>query len=123
MTDGQKLRGAAHIVQILAFDDGLSQPLFAQIIRMIGQFLLPLGSKWEAIGPGLSGPTVVMEYIENGNLEEFFRRARDQEIRLPNRVLWSFFLCREWLNPSLEPTLISITCSAPSSHRHDVSSE
>ncbi|KAI0467777.1 hypothetical protein F4859DRAFT_517647 [Xylaria cf. heliscus] len=33
------------------------------------------------------------EWIENGTVGKLARRANDQQIRLPNRLLWSFFMC------------------------------
>lgn len=42
---------------------------------------------------GLLGPVAVMEYLENGELNRVFSRLTKREVLLPNRVLWSFFLC------------------------------
>ncbi|KAI1132866.1 hypothetical protein F5Y10DRAFT_260763 [Nemania abortiva] len=33
------------------------------------------------------------EFIENGTVGTFIRRAREKQIRLPNRLLWRFFQC------------------------------
>ncbi|KAI0435620.1 hypothetical protein F4803DRAFT_567511 [Xylaria telfairii] len=33
------------------------------------------------------------EWVENGTVGKFVRRAQEQQIQLPNRLLWSFFLC------------------------------
>ncbi|KAI0151845.1 hypothetical protein GGR57DRAFT_513815 [Xylariaceae sp. FL1272] len=42
---------------------------------------------------GLCGPALVMEWIENGLLQNFIERKADEEAPLPNRMLWSIFLC------------------------------
>ncbi|KAI1269206.1 hypothetical protein F5Y18DRAFT_423450 [Xylariaceae sp. FL1019] len=42
---------------------------------------------------GLRGPALVMEWIENGLLQKFLERKADEEAPLPNRMLWSIFLC------------------------------
>ncbi|KAI0469232.1 hypothetical protein F4859DRAFT_516173 [Xylaria cf. heliscus] len=39
-------------------------------------------------------PYFIIEYVENGTLNEFLNRRRDAGLRrLPNRVLWAIFLC------------------------------
>lgn len=42
---------------------------------------------------GLPDPVLVLEYLENGDVGRLYDRAVQQDILLPNRVLWSFFLC------------------------------
>ncbi|KAK6833465.1 hypothetical protein PG987_008159 [Apiospora arundinis] len=63
------LRGAAHIVQLMDgcdrnFDD-----------------------------PNLPGPSIAMEYLENGSFGAFLQRCITAQVRLPNRVLWCIILC------------------------------
>ncbi|KAI0390520.1 kinase-like protein [Xylariaceae sp. FL0594] len=43
---------------------------------------------------GCSGPaTLILEMVENGDLSDFICKVRDHEENVPNRVLWSMFLC------------------------------
>ncbi|CAJ2506109.1 Uu.00g002390.m01.CDS01 [Anthostomella pinea] len=42
---------------------------------------------------GLTGPVLVMEYIENGMLRRLIRRLENRAEPTPNRVLWAFYLC------------------------------
>ncbi|KAK8003939.1 hypothetical protein PG989_003658 [Apiospora arundinis] len=63
------LRGAAHIVQLMDgcdrnFDD-----------------------------PNLPGPSIAMEYLENGSFGAFLQRCITAQVRVPNRVLWCIMLC------------------------------
>lgn len=44
---------------------------------------------------GLTGPVLALEYLENGTFGRLMRKARSHDLHLPNRVLWSLFLCRE----------------------------
>lgn len=44
---------------------------------------------------GLKGPVVAMEYLENGSWDRLMDRAKRHRIELPNRLLWSLFLCCE----------------------------
>lgn len=44
---------------------------------------------------GLTGPVLVMEYLDNGTFRRLMERAKTHDIHLPNRLIWSFFLCRE----------------------------
>ncbi|KAI1383845.1 uncharacterized protein F4822DRAFT_53413 [Hypoxylon trugodes] len=64
------LRGGMHIAQILNIADD------------------PLKNS------GLQGDWLMLEWLPNGTLEAFIRKARDQGVtRLPNRLLWRFLLC------------------------------
>ncbi|KAI0882080.1 uncharacterized protein GGS22DRAFT_196229 [Annulohypoxylon maeteangense] len=38
-------------------------------------------------------PVIVMEYLENGDFARLIERANHYTISIPNRILWSFFLC------------------------------
>ncbi|KAK8130525.1 hypothetical protein PG999_002905 [Apiospora kogelbergensis] len=62
-------QGAAHIVQILPGRD-----------RNIND-------------PGLPGPSIAMEYLENGSFGGFLQRCIEAKERVPNRVLWHIMLC------------------------------
>lgn len=44
---------------------------------------------------GLKGPVYIMEHLENGTLHQFYRNIEHENYRVPNKVLWSFLLCRE----------------------------
>ncbi|RYP45664.1 hypothetical protein DL768_008008 [Monosporascus sp. mg162] len=42
---------------------------------------------------GLNGPVIAMEYLENGTFRRLMARAKTHDIHLPNLMLWSLFLC------------------------------
>ncbi|TRX94052.1 hypothetical protein FHL15_005130 [Xylaria flabelliformis] len=42
---------------------------------------------------GIQGPVLALEYIENGDLLSLFRRMFKDDVHLPNRMLWSLYLC------------------------------
>lgn len=51
----------------------------------------------------------IMEYLENGDLTNFLYKAVDMvnenpARRIPNRVLWSFWLCCGWPRPQPAPS-------------------
>lgn len=53
---------------------------------------------------GLTGPVLAMEFLENGTWGQIMNRILREDIHLPNRMLWSIFLCREFLAPIYLPT-------------------
>ncbi|KAI0113325.1 kinase-like domain-containing protein [Daldinia grandis] len=65
----RKLRGALHIVQILEIENN---PLAKN----------PVQGEW-----------IILEWLSCGALSDFIVRARKKVNRLPNRLLWRFFLC------------------------------
>ncbi|KAK7745731.1 RNA-splicing factor [Diatrype stigma] len=70
-----KLRGSAHIVQIVAAKD------------------IPVDPGQGPRGRRNARPVLVTEFMQNGTLDEFFNRVMDSEEEIPNRILWSIFLC------------------------------
>lgn len=42
---------------------------------------------------GLRRPILIMEYLKNGSLYNLQRRILHADMHIPNRVLWSIFLC------------------------------
>ncbi|KAK7754922.1 RNA-splicing factor [Diatrype stigma] len=46
------------------------------------------------------GPVIAMEYLENGSWLRLMQRVQAHRIDLPNRLLWSFFLCSDGSAPS-----------------------
>ncbi|KAI2601812.1 kinase-like domain-containing protein [Hypoxylon sp. NC1633] len=87
----QRLRGAEHIVRMLAYRDDPEPRVLPRNARTASQ------RRRRALQDslaGLVGPVVVLEYLENGNLAQVFNgRLIKHDQLLPNRVLWSFFLC------------------------------
>ncbi|KAI0185246.1 kinase-like domain-containing protein [Xylaria flabelliformis] len=85
-----RLNGSAHIAMVLAarYDDenvqrpGVFKRLVSKIIRRKNNMLV-----------GLPGPTLVLEHLENGTVDNLLNKLRQRNKSLPNRVLWSFFLC------------------------------
>ncbi|KAI1482207.1 kinase-like domain-containing protein [Daldinia eschscholtzii] len=66
----RRLRGALHIVQILEVED------------------FPLNRD-----PRIPGEWITMEWLSCGTLGNFIIKAKRKVDRLPNRLLWRFFLC------------------------------
>ena len=68
------------------------------IIRLITVPKDPLRRKIRGIRPHHAQSWIYLEWVENGTLKDFFRRAREEGVeRLPNRLLWRFFMCCELL--------------------------
>ncbi|KAI1733832.1 kinase-like domain-containing protein [Xylaria scruposa] len=82
----KKLHGAKHIVQILASCDNLSQPDPEASSGFIDQ------TAFSSLA-GIQGPVLALEYIENGDMLSLFQRMFDDDVHLPNRMLWSLYLC------------------------------
>ncbi|KAI0964876.1 hypothetical protein F4678DRAFT_486067 [Xylaria arbuscula] len=49
--------------------------------------------RWNTMMQSLEGPSLVMEWIENGLLWSFYERRAEVDEPLPNRLLWTLFLC------------------------------
>ncbi|KAI2783384.1 kinase-like domain-containing protein [Daldinia loculata] len=84
------LRGAEHVVGILASRD---EPHPTTFFRRDRKRLLRRRSALEESLGGFTGPIVVIEYLENGDLARLYKRLVNRDQLLPNRVIWSFFLC------------------------------
>ncbi|KAI0470368.1 hypothetical protein F4859DRAFT_515893 [Xylaria cf. heliscus] len=50
-------------------------------------------SRWNRLIRPLKGPTLLMDWIENGMLWDFYEKRSELDEPLPNRLLWSLFLC------------------------------
>ncbi|KAI2643165.1 kinase-like protein [Xylaria nigripes] len=100
------LRGGKHIVRMLASCLDMSASTeetkrtqsfmgaLENVAQQIGRPLQRLPPRSAFIGlAGMEGPAVALEYIENGSLLELKQKINRLNIRVPNRVLWSFFLC------------------------------
>ncbi|KAI1755969.1 kinase-like domain-containing protein [Xylaria castorea] len=91
----KRLHGAKHIVQILASCDNLVQPdrelppKLQHAPPMIG-FIDQTAFSSLA---GIQGPVLALEYLENGDMLSLFKRMFNDDVRLPNRMLWSLYLC------------------------------
>ncbi|KAH9884577.1 kinase-like domain-containing protein [Xylariomycetidae sp. FL2044] len=87
-------RGAFHIVQLVYSSDSMVPTSVSQI-RAFGRKVLGLPPKsgWKEMGRRMAGPTAVLEYLPNGTLLGLVMKAKDTHRTLPNRMLWSFFLC------------------------------
>ncbi|KAI1078260.1 kinase-like domain-containing protein [Whalleya microplaca] len=84
------LRGAEHIVRMVACRDEPEPPsLLTRVRRRLLRRRLVLQDSLA----GLYGPVFMMEYMENGDVGTLYRKLRQHNELLPNRVLWSFFLC------------------------------
>ncbi|RYP93271.1 hypothetical protein DL770_000646 [Monosporascus sp. CRB-9-2] len=111
----KKLRGAEHIVQIVAARDdtngtgknegnGLERndggPETNIARRRKSRLKLRFPSLMRLFKRraghylvGLKGPVIAMEYLENGTFRRLMARAKRHDIHLPNLMLWSLFLC------------------------------
>lgn len=49
--------------------------------------------RWNSLMGHLQGPTLLMEWIENGLLWDLYEKKAGSDEPLPNRLLWSLFLC------------------------------
>ncbi|KAI2472901.1 hypothetical protein F4781DRAFT_293271 [Annulohypoxylon bovei var. microspora] len=84
------LRGAEHIVRLLASrDDPDPMASFRRAPRL--SMYRPLGLQDSL--EGLTGPIAVLEYLENADIARLYERLVKYDQLLPNRILWSFFLC------------------------------
>ncbi|KAI0109205.1 hypothetical protein GGR51DRAFT_570042 [Nemania sp. FL0031] len=48
---------------------------------------------WNQVTQSLKGPTLLMDWIENGLLWRFYEKRSELDQPLPNRLLWALFLC------------------------------
>ncbi|OTA94900.1 hypothetical protein M434DRAFT_29440 [Hypoxylon sp. CO27-5] len=72
----KKLRGAMHIVQMIDIPNN------------------PLSNRSRTDLPDIGDDWVIMEWLEHGTIGNFITKARSAGFaRLPNRLLWRFFLC------------------------------
>ncbi|KAI1098262.1 hypothetical protein F4804DRAFT_350588 [Jackrogersella minutella] len=103
-----RLRGAEHIVAIVASRDDAAvdpaavaprEPLFARLFRsgnsgQVRKSRDPRRIDDELNLRGLAGyPVLVLEYLENGTFARLIDRTTQHQTHLPNRLLWSIFLC------------------------------
>ncbi|KAI0460588.1 kinase-like domain-containing protein [Xylaria acuta] len=86
-----RLNGSAHIASVIATNDdnpnarrrrGIFGRMVAQIIRRRKNILV-----------GLPGPALVLEYLGNGTVNGLLSSLVRHNKSLPNRLLWSFYLC------------------------------
>ncbi|KAK6840099.1 hypothetical protein PG987_005965 [Apiospora arundinis] len=103
------LRGGMHFPQILGYRARYADSRYLENIVPAGRIqrfmynILPTGrirhvSDLFATMRGrylndLPGPSLVMQLIENGSFEDFFRKVQVMNGHVPNRVLWSIALC------------------------------
>ncbi|KAI1141033.1 kinase-like domain-containing protein [Hypoxylon sp. FL0543] len=85
------LRGAEHIVRILATRD--EPESIAMTGRARRRRTMNTRPGLEDSLEGLAGPVVVLEYLENADIAQLYMRLVQHDQLLPNRILWSFFLC------------------------------
>ncbi|KAK8089981.1 hypothetical protein PG997_004942 [Apiospora hydei] len=83
----RRFRGAEHIIQVL--------PEYNHLWRTNNDNNQGRGND-VGTGPVLSHPVIVMEYLENGTLDQLINRFGRIERRFPQRLLWSFALCCEF---------------------------
>ncbi|KAI0102923.1 hypothetical protein GGR51DRAFT_562128 [Nemania sp. FL0031] len=100
----KRFRGAEHIVRLVASHSGAPQTsgLLDESKRLARLALRatrrvwrgsPWTSNYDSLLKGISGPVLIVEYLENGSLGSLLARLMGTDILLPNRILWSFCLC------------------------------
>ncbi|CAJ2500249.1 Uu.00g031020.m01.CDS01 [Anthostomella pinea] len=83
-----RLGGAAHIARVLGTRNVTGGNMtntrrgLAQLFRTRSRFLI-----------GIEGPVLALEYLENGSLAGMYKRMCRAKTVLPNRILWSFWVC------------------------------
>ncbi|KAI1417187.1 kinase-like domain-containing protein [Hypoxylon sp. FL1857] len=85
------LRGAEHIVRVLAFLDEPEPTTRSRRAQRTRKKDSQLNLRGSIVG--ITGPVVVLEYLENADIARLYERLVQHDQLLPNRILWSFFLC------------------------------
>lgn len=96
------LANGEHVVRMLAFRDDPREeepPKKKRYARMRRWWKMMRREPLEASLQGLAGPVYIMEHLENGTLYRLYRNVEHENYRIPNKVLWSFLLCREFRSP------------------------
>ncbi|KAK5636279.1 hypothetical protein RRF57_011991 [Xylaria bambusicola] len=88
----QQVHGSKHIVRIIASCDKPSQPDWDTEPQVQEQQPLPPQTAFNSLAQ-LEGPVLALEYIENDSLLSCFWRMQEDDIHMPNRMLWALFLC------------------------------
>ncbi|RWA07344.1 hypothetical protein EKO27_g7760 [Xylaria grammica] len=83
----KELHGAKHIVQMLEYVDNQvrsnmdegpqslsEQTIFSSLAR-------------------IEGPLLALEYIDGGDMLQFWERMWEDDVHMPNRMLWALYLC------------------------------
>ncbi|KAI1329267.1 hypothetical protein F5Y16DRAFT_397458 [Xylariaceae sp. FL0255] len=87
------LRNNLHISRILAWRFQQQAPIAASMAREAPPAAPSPPGYQDNFLTGLFGPVIAMEYLENGTLRGLRHRLEEGDIRAPNRVLWSIYLC------------------------------
>ncbi|KAI1296239.1 kinase-like domain-containing protein [Xylaria venustula] len=99
-----KLNGSAHIAGVVGYKDDReieNQQPQRRRLRLLRRLATSLSREPRRHHPqpssdfliGLSGPTLVLDYLENGTLDRLLSKLQQANKAVPNRVLWSIFLC------------------------------
>ncbi|KAI0154391.1 hypothetical protein GGR57DRAFT_502595 [Xylariaceae sp. FL1272] len=86
----RRFHGAKHIVKILAHADNLNNP--SNTPRRAEAGTAPFAQAFDVLGT-LKGPAAIIEYLENGDLEDVYQRVVRAAADVPNRFLWSLYVC------------------------------
>ncbi|KAK8878985.1 kinase-like domain-containing protein [Apiospora arundinis] len=91
----EELAGSGHIVRIVASHDGVKkQGKIARWARRLSLRTSRGSSNIKESLEGLKGPVLMMEYLDNGDLAQLYYRTIKYGLVVPNKVLWSIFLCQ-----------------------------
>ncbi|GAW15350.1 hypothetical protein ANO14919_047590 [Xylariales sp. No.14919] len=80
----QQLNGAMHIVKMIASAD-------TEFPNRDNNNFPPVS--WAFESSKIRGPILGLEYIDGSNLLDPFRRMQAMRAHMPNRILWSLYLC------------------------------
>lgn len=85
----QKLNGGAHIASVIATSQDVPQQRALELFSRLPRFR----RRRRNFLIGLPGPTLVLEYLENGTLTSLRERLKLWGQTIPNRLLWKWYLC------------------------------
>ncbi|KAI1753564.1 kinase-like protein [Xylaria castorea] len=104
----KRLRGAKHIIKMVASCDDLrsfstvearrreeeSPGALRRVVDVFGKLVrLPPSAAFSPLEGVLEGPAVALEYLDKGDLVTLKIDIDNDQVHVPNRVLWSLFLC------------------------------
>ncbi|KAI0444679.1 kinase-like domain-containing protein [Xylaria telfairii] len=88
-----RLNGSAHIARVIAAKDDENEQNEQRRPGIFRRMVARVMRRRKDILAGLPGPTLVLEHLENGTATDLMGVLSVRNRTLPNRVLWSFYLC------------------------------
>ncbi|KAI1427629.1 kinase-like domain-containing protein [Xylaria sp. FL1777] len=96
-----RLNGSAHIARVIAYKEDVEDEVLHRRLRfrLARRLINRIRRRPPHFLAGLAGPTLVLEYLENGSVDRLLEKIQMVNQTIPNRILWSIFLCSA---PALE---------------------